>query len=94
MTSSFILENKDYISSTHTLKFDPGQSSSNSSLQCMNLTIINDRIVEDSEMFFLALHPSPGYETLVKFTGSPTRIIIKDDDGKQYNIYIIMMFGL
>ena len=62
------------------MEFNPGQSYSNSPLQCITLTIIDDLIVEDPELFSLTLYPSPGYEHLVKITGSPTTITIEDDD--------------
>ncbi|KAL5503337.1 hypothetical protein EMCRGX_G010266 [Ephydatia muelleri] len=50
------IDGKDYIGGTFTLMFIPGQSASSNNLICVNLTILNDYLLEYNETFIVTLN--------------------------------------
>ena len=53
---SLAIDGKDYIGGTFTLIFIPGQSASGNNLICVNLTILNDNLLEYNETFIVTLN--------------------------------------
>ena len=53
---SLAIDEKDYIGGTFTLIFIPGQSASGNNLICVNLTILNDYLLEYNETFIVTLN--------------------------------------
>lgn len=64
----------DFTEATVTLTYEPGEF-----LQCANISIINDIILEEDERFTIQLSTMDGDVNLVPLLAE---IIISDDDGK------------
>ena len=82
---SIALDGKDYIGGQFTLTFASGQSAMGENLQCFDLIIINDHILETNETLAVTLNSSRADSDVVRILSTQWKLIVTIVDDPNEN---------
>lgn len=71
--------NEDYQATDMNVTFTSGQNSSGDNQQCFLITIFDDSILENDEIFEVFITTTPSDEDIVNITGHVVTVTIKED---------------